>query len=566
MYSGRTRTFKTSSSDTPATNQFAPRKFKVQPLPELVSPQQSTPDLQQQPEATPASESHFYKVSMSPRDLVQKKPNSHGMNLKIDPNVRANVFGETVQPDVQKKAEVANFTVSSPAYQPPRLQMKLSIGQPGDKYEQEADRVAADVVQQINAPQHSSVQREKMQDEEELQMKPMVQRVSDGGMAATPDLEASIQRAKGSGQPLSDNIRQPMEQAFGADFSGVKVHADAQSDELNQSIQAKAFTTGQDIFFRQGAYNPGSRGGQELIAHELTHVVQQNGATVQQKSLGKGSEGHLMHFVSQTDTSKAVVQRGSLTQEEKDAIKKNISQTRNFWQNLNDTAGEETDIEEKTDTDEESDTEEKTDIEEKSNTEEETDIEEKTDTDEESDIEEKTDTEEDSDTWVKGVGMTKEADKPRDWSDFGSQLLRQLNHEPANVTIATLQSITVQMLNQNLVKALEKYINVLDRDMNSNSNDINQLQRRIDEGRKKVIKGYVKQIKNPKKLKKNLRQPIKSQKTAVKALLQKRNRNYMNKLQQENTQLILKKQVVTKLLLDYQRWREQNKFFSSHRR
>jgi hypothetical protein len=73
-----------------------------------------------------------------------------------------------------------------------------------------------------------------------------------------------------------------MGQAMGADFSGVKVHTDSQSDQLNKSIQAKAFTTGQDVFFRQGAYEPSSRGGQELIAHELTHVVQQ-GASVQRK-------------------------------------------------------------------------------------------------------------------------------------------------------------------------------------------------------------------------------------------------------------------------------------------
>ncbi len=70
-------------------------------------------------------------------------------------------------------------------------------------------------------------------------------------------------------------------QAFGADFSGVRVHTDAQAHQLNQSIQAKAFTTGQDVFVRQGAYEPGSRGGQELLAHELTHVVQQKGEVVQ---------------------------------------------------------------------------------------------------------------------------------------------------------------------------------------------------------------------------------------------------------------------------------------------
>jgi hypothetical protein len=76
-----------------------------------------------------------------------------------------------------------------------------------------------------------------------------------------------------------------MGKAMGADFSGVRVHTDSQSDELNQSIQAKAFTTGQDVFFRRGAYDPGSRGGQELIAHELTHVVQQNKDVVQRSRL-----------------------------------------------------------------------------------------------------------------------------------------------------------------------------------------------------------------------------------------------------------------------------------------
>ena len=177
------------------------------------------------------------------------------------------------------------------------IQAKLTIGEPGDKYEQEADETARQVVQRIHQPQSEKLQHESLPDEEdelqmkpegniqreslpdeeeELQMKPMVQRVSDGGMAATQDLETSINQARGGGQPLAKNIREPMEQGFGADFSRVKVHTDTQSDQLNRAIQAKAFTTGQDVFFRQGAYEPESRGGQELIAHELTHVVQQN--------------------------------------------------------------------------------------------------------------------------------------------------------------------------------------------------------------------------------------------------------------------------------------------------
>ncbi|WP_221644697.1 DUF4157 domain-containing protein [Nostoc sp. UCD121] len=192
---------------------------------------------------------------------------------------------------------IANIPLRRPDIPTP-IQAKLTIGEPGDKYEQEADETARQVVQRIHQQSNQPVQREAVTEEEELQtktidniqrqksseeelqMQSMVQRVADGGMAASTDVEAGIQQARGGGQLLADNIREPMEQAFGADFSGVRVHTDSQADQLNQSIQAKAFTTGQDVFFRQGEYNPGSQGGQELLAHELTHVVQQSGGAV----------------------------------------------------------------------------------------------------------------------------------------------------------------------------------------------------------------------------------------------------------------------------------------------
>ncbi|MEJ6485262.1 DUF4157 domain-containing protein [Nostoc punctiforme UO1] len=202
---------------------------------------------------------------------------------------------------------IANIPLRRPQTPTP-IQAKLTIGEPGDKYEQEADETARQVVQKIHQPQgegekvqreslpeeeeelqmklEGSIQRESLpSEEEELQIKPMVQRVADGGMVTSPDLETSIQQARGNGQPLADSIKSPMEQPFGADFSRVKVHVDTRADQLNQSIQAKAFTTGQDVFFRQGAYEPESRGGQELIAHELTHVVQQDGGEVRRSPL-----------------------------------------------------------------------------------------------------------------------------------------------------------------------------------------------------------------------------------------------------------------------------------------
>ncbi|MHC5767129.1 MAG: eCIS core domain-containing protein [Nostoc sp.] len=173
-----------------------------------------------------------------------------------------------------------------------RPQTKLTVNEPGDIYEQEADSVAQLVMQRMSEPVQS-IQREALSEEEDqLQMKsladsitPLVQRQGGGRTAATSELETSIQQARGNGQPLADDIKHPMEQAFGADFGGVRVHTDAQSNRLNESIQARAFTTGQDVFFRQGEYSPGSNAGKELLAHELTHVVQQNGSAVQPKSL-----------------------------------------------------------------------------------------------------------------------------------------------------------------------------------------------------------------------------------------------------------------------------------------
>ena len=131
-------------------------------------------------------------------------------------------------------------------------------------------------------PDITSLQRQP--EEEEIQTKSTLQRQEAiGGGEASEDLDSAINSARGGGQPLDAELQRSMGQAMGADFSGVKVHTDSRADQLNQSIQAKAFTTGQDLFFRGGEYNPGSRGGQELIAHELTHVVQQNGGAVQRK-------------------------------------------------------------------------------------------------------------------------------------------------------------------------------------------------------------------------------------------------------------------------------------------
>jgi hypothetical protein len=152
------------------------------------------------------------------------------------------------------------------------VQTKLKVNEPGDKYEQEADQVASQVVKQIN----SNSPEEFYPSNNLMRKSHQAPQESDGGMVATPELESAIQQKQGKGQPLPDKIQGQMENAFGADFSNVRVHTDSQSDRLNRSLQARAFTNKQDIFFQKGAYQPQSKQGQELLAHELTHVVQQN--------------------------------------------------------------------------------------------------------------------------------------------------------------------------------------------------------------------------------------------------------------------------------------------------
>lgn len=105
---------------------------------------------------------------------------------------------------------------------------------------------------------------------------------SGGGGAFDLDNETAsrINRSRCNGQPLDGSVQKQMGESMGSDFSGVRVHTGSESHQLNEQLNAKAFTTGSDIFFREGAYSPQSSGGQELIAHELTHVVQQNSGAV----------------------------------------------------------------------------------------------------------------------------------------------------------------------------------------------------------------------------------------------------------------------------------------------
>ncbi|MEK6749785.1 MAG: DUF4157 domain-containing protein [Pseudomonadota bacterium] len=156
------------------------------------------------------------------------------------------------------------------------VQPQLTIGQAGDPYEQEADHVADQLVGHMQASKATSTQTNA--EPHRPNITPFIQRQGEGSAAVAPQLEHGIKQSRSSGEAIAPSVRGSMERAMGADFSGVRVHANSEADTLNRSLNARAFTTGQDIYFKSGEYQPESPAGQRLLAHELTHVVQQGGA------------------------------------------------------------------------------------------------------------------------------------------------------------------------------------------------------------------------------------------------------------------------------------------------
>jgi len=164
-----------------------------------------------------------------------------------------------------------------PEKEPDQLQRKLSIGTSNDSLEQEADRVAGQVMRMGEAevrtsPAPPSVQRLCPECEEELRKKP-----AEG--SPNTDVAPSIvhEVLRSSGQPLDAETRAFFEPRFRQDFSDIRVHNDAQAAESASAVNALAYTVGTHVVFNNAQYQPNSSNGRNLLAHELTHAIQQSG-------------------------------------------------------------------------------------------------------------------------------------------------------------------------------------------------------------------------------------------------------------------------------------------------
>ena len=168
----------------------------------------------------------------------------------------------------------------------------LSISRPGDAHEREAETMADTVMRmavpasaqplppaRAGVPAASAVQRRCSKcDEEAKELNVQRSESTADAPQVTPAIANSISALRGGGSPLPEPTRAMFEPRFGADFSRVRIHTDSQAARTASSINARAFTVGPDIAFASGQYSPHSGEGQHLLAHELTHVIQQGSA------------------------------------------------------------------------------------------------------------------------------------------------------------------------------------------------------------------------------------------------------------------------------------------------
>jgi hypothetical protein len=158
------------------------------------------------------------------------------------------------------------------------IQAKLAISSPGDAYEREADEVADKVVRMAeSAPVHPSPDAIRRKcaacEEEENTIQTQPRSSVSGGPALDPG--AAVRAAQRGGVPLPSDVRSYFEPRFGYDFSRVRVHADGDAADGARAVRARAYTIGRDIVFGASEYAPATTEGRRLLAHELTHVVQQ---------------------------------------------------------------------------------------------------------------------------------------------------------------------------------------------------------------------------------------------------------------------------------------------------
>ncbi len=193
---------------------------------------------------------------------------------------------DIVQDQDNGKSPAANVAALPGQVRPLVIQRKLSVGKEDDELEKEADNNANRI---MRMPETGFVQRKCDECEKEGKIKrkpltkngtPFIQSKNGSNNAVSGRISGAIQSSRGSGFSINGQTQSFMSSRMGDDFSGVKIHTDSEAVRLSQGLNAKAFTTGNDIYFNEGQYQPESSDGKRLLAHELAHVRQQGSGVI----------------------------------------------------------------------------------------------------------------------------------------------------------------------------------------------------------------------------------------------------------------------------------------------
>jgi len=188
--------------------------------------------------------------------------------------------------EIQSKplAEQITPLIRRQADEEEKAQTKLLIQRQAEEEEKSAQ---TKLLQRQEGEEEKEAQTKLQRQAEEEEKNAQTKAAPGNAPQVTPKIESNIDAMKGGGQRLSESTRAFFEPRFGADFSQVRVHNNTKAAGAAQAINAKAFTTGKDIVFNSDQYSPGTSSGKRLLAHELTHVVQQNFG---KKSIQSGSK------------------------------------------------------------------------------------------------------------------------------------------------------------------------------------------------------------------------------------------------------------------------------------
>lgn len=210
-----------------------------------------------------------------------------------EPNREAGATPSPHQPPgmdaAQPRIDLRHIPVN-PAYAV-AIQPKLALTEPGDTYEREADRVAGQV---MKIPAHPSISSTPLR----------IQRYGGESGGRTDTVPASVPQALAApGTAMAPALRRDMESRFGHDFSRVRLHSGALAGQSARDLNARAYTLGNDIVFGAGAFQPDTHAGRRLLAHELTHVVQQGGGATGAGAPGKGTIMRMKEGEAPTENS-----------------------------------------------------------------------------------------------------------------------------------------------------------------------------------------------------------------------------------------------------------------------